>query len=390
MVDWPWLGEEINVHVGGGDLDLFGPGTKFEFEEEVSQPVKIVKDAHTTLSIKNKYGGVEVFSHDRPEISVKLKKKIAASDEAEAKEIASALKIVLEETTTGFALSSSRDKLDSDSRRGLMTDFSVWVPKSTYVKVNNSYGPVNLQGISGDQEVNNSYGPVVIKDIEGGIQVVSKYAPVTAVNISGSCQIVNKYGPIELNKIGGKTDVENAYGPVALIKIKGPVSVSNRYSDVSCGELESALSVDARYASVQATNIGGDVQVETSYKNVKLENVLGGIRVQEKHGDIEIKNQHSPVKPISIDAEYSGIEITLPRESNFEIDASTKYGKFVSDFGSAKVLESTSGTVSRFKGSYGVRRTDLYIGDLLSRYPFEPFLRLSWFCRFLSRRRFES
>jgi DUF4097 and DUF4098 domain-containing protein YvlB len=176
---------------------------------------------------------------------------------------------------------------------------------------------------------------------------------VTAYNISGSCQIVNKYGSIELNKIGGKTDVENAYGPVALIKIKGPVSVSNRYSDVSCRELDSVLAVDARYAGVQATNIDGDVQVETSYKNVKLENVLGSIRVQEKHGDIEIRNRHPPMKLISINAEYSGIEIALPRESNFEIDASTKYGKFVSDFGSARVLESTSGTVSRFKGSYG-------------------------------------
>jgi hypothetical protein len=350
---WPALREEFNVQVGEGDLDLFGAGTRFEFEEEVSQPSEIVKDAHTTLSITNKYGGVDVFSHDRPEIRVKLKKKIAAGDEAAAKEVASALKIVLVKTPTGYALSSSRDKLDSDSRRGLKTDFSVWIPKSASVDVNNSYGPVNLQGISGDQAINNAYGPVVIKDIEGGIEVESKYGPVTAFNISGSCRIVNKYGPIELTNIGGQTEVGNAYGPITLNKIKGPVSVSNRYSDVSCEGLESALSVDARHASVQATNIGGDVQVETSFKNVKLENVLGAIRVQEKHGDIEIKSLHPPMKPISIDAEYSEIVMTLPKESHFEIDASTKYGKFVSDFGSTEVKESTSGTVSRFRGSFG-------------------------------------
>ena len=350
---WPSLGEELNVHVGEGDLDLFGAETRFEFEEEVSQPVEMPKDTHTTLSITNKYGGVDVFSHNQPEIRVKLKKKIAAGDEAAAKEVASALKIVLEKTASGYALSSSRDKLDSGSRRGLKTDFSIWVPQFASVEVNNSYGPVNLQGISGDQEINNAYGPVMIKDIEGGIQVVSKYAAVTAVNISGNCQIVNKYGPIELNTIGGKTDVENAYGLITLNKIKGPVSVSNRFSDVSCEGLESALSVDARHASVQATNIGGDVQVETSYKNVKLENVLGAIRVQEKHGDIEIRNQHPPMNPISIDAEYSEIVMTLPRESHFEIDASTKYGKFVSDFRSTEVKESTSGTVSRLRGSYG-------------------------------------
>ena len=79
---WPWLGDEINLHIREGDFDLFEPATKFEFEEEVSQPVKVITNVHTTLSIQNKFGGVEVFSHDRPEISVKLKKKIAASDEA--------------------------------------------------------------------------------------------------------------------------------------------------------------------------------------------------------------------------------------------------------------------------------------------------------------------
>ena len=94
--------------------------------------------------------------------------------------------------------------------------------------------------------------------------------------------------------------------------------------------------------------------MQTSFKNVKLENVLGAIRVQEKHGDIEIRTQQPPVKPISIEAEYSEIVMTLPRESHFEIDASTKYGKFVSQFGFSDVKESTSGTVSRFKGSYGV------------------------------------
>ncbi|HKZ41428.1 MAG TPA: DUF4097 family beta strand repeat-containing protein [Candidatus Hodarchaeales archaeon] len=351
---WPWSGEEINIHGGDGDFDLFGARNKFEFVEESSKSVKVAEYPHLTLRIENKYGRVEVFSHDQSEIKVKLKKTVAVDDEPRAKEIASALKIVFEGTSTGYVLSSSRENLDNESRRGLVTDFSVWVPKSASVSINNSYGPVNLQGITGDQEINNSYGPVVINDIEGSLRVENKYAPVTATNITGSCQIVGKYGPVDLNNVGGKTDVENAYGAVSLKRIKGPVSLSNRYSDVLCQELESSLSIEGRHVGVLATNVGGDVQVLTSFKDVKLENILGGIRVQGKHGDIEIKSQQPPIKPISVDSDYSLINITLPRESNFEVDASSKYGKFVCDFQSAKVRESSSGKVSRFRGSYWV------------------------------------
>jgi hypothetical protein len=65
----------------------------------------------------------------------------------------------------------------------------------------NSYGPVNIQGITGEQEVNNSYGPVVIKDIDGGIHVVINmlYDGLTFLAIARlSTNMAN-----ELNKVGG-------------------------------------------------------------------------------------------------------------------------------------------------------------------------------------------
>jgi hypothetical protein len=113
------------------------------------------------------------------------------------------------------------------------------------------------------------------------------------------------------------------------------------------------LSVDARYADVKARNIGGDVQVTTSYKGIELENIQGGITVRGKHGDIGIKNDQPPVKPILVDAQYSGVVITLPKDSRFDLDVSSKYGKFVSGFDSPGLQETTEGRDLRVKGSTG-------------------------------------
>ena len=91
----------------------------------------------------------------------------------------------------------------------------------------------------------------------------------------------------------------------------------------------------------------------TAYQSIELENVLGSISVKGQHGDIAIKNSQPRVKPIVIDAEYSGVDITLPKESRFELDASSKYGKFVSGFESVKLSESTAGKNLRVRGSNG-------------------------------------
>jgi DUF4097 and DUF4098 domain-containing protein YvlB len=153
--------------------------------------------------------------------------------------------------------------------------------------------------------------------------------------------------------VGGKTDVENAYGPVDLKRLKGPANLSNRYGPVVCMDLDSTLSVNGQYVDVRGQNIAGDVDVTTSYKGVELENIQGGIIVRGKHGDIDIKTGQPPVKPILVEAEYSGVQITLPKESQFELDASSKYGKFVSGFDSVSLHESTAGGSLRVKGSTG-------------------------------------
>ncbi|MFN8008963.1 MAG: DUF4097 family beta strand repeat-containing protein [Terriglobia bacterium] len=353
--NWPWTGEGIQVSVEDDDGDLSDDESKFEFEEESSRPVQIEKNTPLSLTINNRNGGVEVYPHDQPEIKVRLKKIIAAGEEADAKRIASELKMVWEQSPSEFVLSSSRDSMGQGSRKGLRTNFTVWVPKSLHLTINNSHGPVTVQGFSGTLQATTSYGPVVIKEVEGDLQLENKFAPVTVTNLSGSCQVSGKYGSIELSQIGGKVEVENAYGAITLSKIKGPVSVSNRYNDIVCGELDSSLSIEARHAGVEVNNVKGEMRITTSYKNIKVVDGSGSIQIQNKHGDIEIRNHQPLIQPVMVEAEYSGVELVLPKESGFEVDATAKYGKVVSDFAGTpiQVKESKDGPVSRYRASYG-------------------------------------
>lgn len=344
-----WSGKN-GFRFGDGDFDFLDSGQRFEFSEEITQPVS---GTPLSLEVNNRYGSVDVLVNEAAGLRVRLLKGVRAEDEAKGKEIADQLKIVLERQDNGYVLSTNRETLPDDRRRKLQTSLTVWVPKSVALKISNRFGPVSLTGVAGNHHVVNANGPVTVRNVEGNLEIENKYGPVRVSAIAGDCRIQNKYGPIEVEAIGGKIEIENAYGPVDLTKVKGAVHLVNRYGRVACADLDSTLTIDGRYVDVKGQNIGGDVQVTTSYKDIFLENVLGGITVKGKHGDIGIRSTQPPAKPIVVEAEYSGVAITLPKESQFELDATSKYGKFVSGFDSANLQESTEGRSLRVKGSAG-------------------------------------
>ena len=322
----------------------------FEFSEEASQPVSADS---ATLEVVNKFGNVALLVHDSRTIKVKLQEKVRADDEGQGREIANQLKIVIDRKDRGFSLSTNRESLPEEWRRGLETHLSVWVPKSMAVTLSNDHGQVSLDGVSGSHSIKNAHGSVTIKNVDGNLRVENRHGPVNVSAITGDCNIKNKYGAVEVEAVGGKTEIENAHGPIDLRKLKGVVNLSNRYGRILCVDLEGGLVIDGQHAEVRGQNIGGDVQVATAYQNIELENVLGSINVKGQHGDIAIRNSQPQVKPIVIEAEYSGVDITLPKESRFELDASSKYGKFVSGFESVNLSESTAGKDLRVRGSNG-------------------------------------
>jgi len=332
------------------DWDFSDSRPTFEFEAEASDSIS---PNGASVEIVNRFGDINVLVHESPTIKVKLQKKVRADEESQARKIADDLKIVIDRKSTGYAVSTNRDSLPEDSRRGLETHLSVWIPKTVAVTLSNEHGQISIDGVSGSQYVRNAHGAATIKNIDGSLRLENTYGPVTVAALSGDCIIKNKYGAVDVEGVGGKTEIENAHGSVDLRKLKGAVNLSNRHGRIVCADLEGGLIVDAKHADVRGQNIGGDVQVTTAYRNIDLENVLGSITVREEHGDIAIKNSQPQVKPIVIDADYSGVEITLPKESRFELDASSKYGKFVSGFESVKLSESTAGKNLRVRGSNG-------------------------------------
>ncbi len=125
-----WKSDKDRFRFDIEDWDFPDSRPTFEFTEEVSQPVSA---DNTTLEVVNKFGNVALFVHSLPTIKVKLQEKVRAEDEVRGREISNQLKIVIDRKDKGFSLSTNRESLPDEWRRGLETHLSVWVPKSMAV-----------------------------------------------------------------------------------------------------------------------------------------------------------------------------------------------------------------------------------------------------------------
>jgi DUF4097 and DUF4098 domain-containing protein YvlB len=330
QANWPWppfrhWGEDVRDDRGWD----FDSRKNYYYTDEASLTVD---GKETSVEIQNSYGNVDINIHDLPQVKVKVEKRIKEDDEKKAGEIGSRVKLKVEKKGAAILISTNRDELEEELRRGLKTNISIWVPHKFSVRLNNQYGDVTLTAVSGNHVLNNQYGSLTIKNVEGNLQTENKYGGITIFGVSGDCTVTNKYAAIELENVGGKAIIDGGYGAISLKKIKGEVRVSHKNGNLECQELDGPLDVDGKFVSVKGDTIAGDVKVVTSYRKVELENVQGAMSVDGKHGDIEIRSDHIPLKPIKVNSEYGGISISLPKASQFKFDGFSRFGKLESDF----------------------------------------------------------
>jgi len=130
-------------------------------EETVSNTRMIDVDARGN-------GGVNVRGWDRPDVHVRTRIVVYADNDAEAKQIASEIKLV----TTG-----GRIRVDGPSRdrnwwrdRGWSASFELEVPRNSELLVGATNGGVNVRDVRGRMDLRTVNGGISLDDVSGDIR----------------------------------------------------------------------------------------------------------------------------------------------------------------------------------------------------------------------------
>jgi hypothetical protein len=357
----PDLRDIFNV----GNIDIWDiTGNSYEYSEHYEMEAR----TGSSITVVNRYGGVEVTPSETDRISVDVKKMVLASNQEEADRLAQRLMFSIKDELPGYRIVADYSGERGFQGRRIRTSLTVRVPKRASMKIDNRNGTVSVVGLVGDQDIANAYADVVAKDIEGNVAlqnrngsvevsnikgpatITNAYANVEARGITGALELHNRNGNVEVTAIGGSAKLSNAYanttakniggdldidtrnGTVEVESIKGSATISNAYSPINVSNVQGELRIRGRNNSVEVEHAGSDVTVQTSYNNVTIRDAKGAVSVDNRNGDVLVAFAQPPTKDVSVSTQYSGVSIEMPANSSFSLDGRTRFGQIRSDF----------------------------------------------------------
>jgi putative adhesin/cell wall-active antibiotic response 4TMS protein YvqF len=334
----------------GRDIGIEFNGDSHDFDVDVA--TKTVPP-NARISIRNGHGDVSVRSSDDPEIHVSGKKSVNAWTDSDAERIANTAKVQIvqngdgyEIVTPGFETASSRVAVDLD----------VVVPKKAGLTVRNEKGDVTISDMATSVSVTSLNGDVEVRDTADDVNIDAHRGDVKVSDTKGNVKISGKGGEINVvSATGGLTIDGEFYGPVRADKINKGMRFISQRTDLTLTQLSGHMELGS--GNLEIADAPGNLTLRTNSYDVSIENAGGKVKIDNRNGNVTVRFSSPPKEDIDIANSSSGIDLSLPGSSSFEILADSRSGDINSEFSNAslKMTGADSGN-THLEGKYGSGR----------------------------------
>lgn len=209
-------------------------GIPWSDRAEVLESLRFAAPRSRALRVENANGKTRIVGEPRDDIEVRLQKIARAENEAAAKSLAEATRLVANETDTSLDLEIAMPR--RWNRRGVV-NLEIRVPTGTRVEISASNGRVCIHGLQASVKAHSSNGAVTVEAIEGDVEVQSSNAKVHCAGVHGKLVARTSNGKIEITQHRGALDaatsnglidaqIDELGGPIVLATSNGRIAVS--------------------------------------------------------------------------------------------------------------------------------------------------------------------
>lgn len=250
---------------------------KERYEEKFEKTVALARDGE--VIVDNLSGSVEVKSWDKGEVQINALKVSRASTLSKAKENAGQVEIVVKKEGNTLRIKTERPEIRGRSLR-VSVNYRLMIPAEASAKVNVTSGSVNLEEIGGAVKVNVMSGNVEVRKANKGVDCETTSGSITVQDIEGDAY---------LNTISGTITAE---------RIRGSIKANVTSGQIKLNEVSEARVVEGKVLS-GTVKYNGEVRSDGRY---------------------------------TLHAHSGNIEMAIPSDSGFELEARTFSGSINSDF----------------------------------------------------------
>ena len=354
---------------------------------EESKTLKIDAKKPVTLNVDDDAGAVSVVGGDVEAVEVQIVKTGYAATQSGAEENLQNIKVDVKQNGNVITLTY---KLSGRQTRQVNTvDFIVTVPTETVVDIENGFGAVDVADVKGDVDIASDFGDVTVQNIEGALTLDNSSGEIEISNVdagSQDVQIIADFGKITLEKVNGKdVTVNSNSGSITLINVRatGDIFSKSDFGNVTF-ENGSAASFTIESSSGKVTltklTIRGALVITNDFGDIELNQVMAGsydldsnsggitvdgaknsIKAQTDFGSIDITNAENATidlksnsggvdfsgslgeGPHNVQSDFGGITLSIPADSELNVDLNTDLGNISSDIPITVTLDGDSG-----------------------------------------------
>lgn len=322
-------------------------GKKHEKTKTVKKEYSVNPDALVTLN--NKYGNLNIKTWDknRVEIEVIITVKGDNLDEVESKLNSinidfSATKSFVEATTTFNKKKSNWSFWKKNKNTNYKINYIVKMPKTNSVDLNNDYGNITLDYLSGVADINCDYGRISIGELAGTNNEINlDYCSSSSIGSMKNGSVNVDYSKLTIDN-SENINLNADYSTVKFDKA-GKIDFNLDYGSISVNDSES-INGNSDYVSLRFGIVRKKLTLNTEYGSLTIKKILNNF------------------EEIDITGQYTGIKIGLENGISFNFEIDLQYSSFKRDNDKIKFSKNISKSTKKyFEGKYGEQKTDSFL-----------------------------
>jgi len=337
-VNWKEVGEQIGPDLGIEGWSPSDWGPSYEFSENFATPLP----GASQIKILNISGDIKVTASADNQAYAILHKELHGGSQDEANRMN-------ETTHPKFAQQGSAWVLDlsgSDYARGRF-NLDLQLPRNAVLSLTTRRGGISVTDRKGDVDVTASGGDVSVEQVTGNAAVHMRGHSLTARKISGDVTVEGGNNS-EISDVGGSLTMTGSFaGGVQMTRIGKQVHFSTSRTDMQFGRLDGELNMEM--GDLRANSLTGPFKLDTRNKSVHLEDLSGDIHINDKSASVEVRPK-TPLGAIDISNVHGEIDLTMPANAGFQLNAESVGGEIQTDF---NVNVDNSGKTATARGSVG-------------------------------------
>jgi len=311
----------------GSGMEIFGE--QYDYPLHASGQA----DGVTMLVLDNLRGNMTVNGGEGTGYSAEGHKSIKAYNKGEADQIDGKTKLRF--VREGNQLIVRTDQLSAMDGQSLSIDMEIQVPHGISVEARGRSGDLTMNSLTGLVDISSERGDIRLTDIGGNARVVvARSGLVRATGLKGNLDVEGRGSDVQLENISGQVSINGSYsGTLEFKNLAQPLHFESERTTLRIAQILGKFTMDL--GDIRADHLVGPVKLKTRSRDVHIEDFTDAMDIEIEHGDIGLVPSKLPLARIDVKSRNGNVDLTLPENADFNLNASTRQGEATNDYGSA-------------------------------------------------------